>query len=231
MFQSKILDKEYCHIVDNCLDDASISVEDCMNKIHSKFSRSNPSTSRPSRQANNAKNQGGNQKKNDKYWIDPEVWKKMTPEQKQEHLRKKRNNNNNKGNSREKQGTSKSVPSSNYSHSNKQVATILKTLVETLEEQAEDNTQENTSDRKSNNTTVSEEAEEPKAPDLREILRTQIRTTNVSRVIYAHQSQSKQEKCLATVDSGADTCLLGRAFHIVSRDEMRTVEVHGFNEE
>ena len=96
------------------------------------------------------------------------------------------------------------MPSSNYSNSSKEGATILKTIVETLEENGNGEAKDSGQERQANNTTTEVEEEEPRAPDLREILRAQIRKCNVSRVIHAQKSHAKQDRCLATVESGAD---------------------------
>ena len=55
MFLSKIRDKDYVEFVDNCMDNPSIDLEQCMTKLNAKFIRMNPGkTTSSTRQASNA---------------------------------------------------------------------------------------------------------------------------------------------------------------------------------
>ena len=52
---------------------------------------------------------------------------------------------------------------------------------------------------------------------------------NMTRIIHTKSFQI-EENVYTIIDSGADTSLMGTDFHIVEQDTMRTVEVHGFND-
>ena len=133
MFLSKIHDREYKHIIDSCIDDPKLSLEDCMNKMHSKYVRSNPHGNKVStRKANYAASQDNNNGKKHKDYIPHDKWKAMSSEERKAILQKRSNKKKEQGR-KDKTSSREKIPSSNYKKRNAKVVTALKTVIESLE--------------------------------------------------------------------------------------------------
>ena len=66
------------------------------------------------------------------------------------------------------------------------------------------------------------------SPSIRDIMNSQVRNTNATFTIrtIGHTPSSNN---LAPIDSGADTTLMGRNFHIVETYTHRTVDIIGYD--
>lgn len=124
------------------------------------------------------------------------------------------------------------IPTSNYSKANN-VITALKAFVAELGGDDADPTPAPTpAPAAQANTMRTVTFSDPIEPDLRSILRAQVQTPNANNttIVHVNCSYQKTTELHTIVDNGADTSLLGEAFHILEQDTMRTVEVHGFND-
>ena len=234
LFLSKIKDREYSHLVDACTDDNSLSLEDCITKFESRYTRLHQQAPTKAPKVNNVhKKSYKNDKRNS---IPKEEWTNMTQEQRSEYITQRRARG---WKPKREQGAPKNptVPKSNYTKQGN-IVHILKTLAQTLEteEQSQDNSNNNNNNNSNNND------DDGDSPDLQSILRSQLaRTANHVRVVRvsaraAHhiqvcQASSATEDHWTAIDSGADTSLLGSSFHILEEDSTRVVTVHGFNDE
>ena len=139
MFLIKIQDHEYKHIVDSCIDDPNMSLEDCMVKLQSKFVRmtQTQSTGTSKRQANTAQSGSGNNHKGQtkrKDNIPYEKWVSMTKEERDAIIAKRAKQNGGKSGTMKKGKSGGKVPTSNYQKRVNKLVTALQASVRAFQE-------------------------------------------------------------------------------------------------
>ena len=251
MFLSKILDKEYKHLVDDYINNTSLSFEDCAQNLLDKYERliaDRPTNS--TRNTNNAQSNSSGKAvtlSSDvlaqwrKDWRLPKhIWKQLTQGQK-DHLINIRNKE------KKPSGDTSSVPSSNYSNNDMgKLMKQLNNLVTILQASTNDPNQD-----QSSGSSAAPPSGSTSGPNVRDIMRARagnkvtvipsmsdtpgqpppVTIDDVRGLNQLHLSQADTTSfSLAPVDSGADTCLLGRDFYIQDVYQDRCVDVEGFHE-
>ena len=251
LFLSKIQHKDYDVTKDLCLEDSSYSITDCIHKMEAKYKRLSASdkTRQSPRRVNRAITAAEASKLSMEeqikigYRIPAEKWVTMSfPEQVQfkRDRNKKfgkppkgggggngggrgggRGSGNNGGRSNGNGG--QNVPQSNYGTIN---ANTIQQIVDLLQSSGPPD-----HGGPASGGSIPAQANVVETPNLRSILRSNVRHMNITRAVVIHNVRTLEDEGYAVVDSGADTCLLGSEFYIESYNSMRTVEVLGFNNE